>query len=67
MTATHPPTSSLLHSLQIVFVRGIVSLYESQTNVVTKMDDRTCPLVDVNEWLDDKELEVELNLRAECR
>ena len=63
----HPPTSSLLHSLQIVFVGEIVSVNESQTNVVYKVDDRTGPLVDVKKWLDDQELEVELNLRAECR
>ena len=67
MTAMRPPTSSLLHSLQIVFVGEIVSVNESQTNVVYKVDDRTGPLVDVKKWLDDQELEVELNLRAECR
>ena len=67
MTAIHPPTSSLLHSLQIVFVGEIVSVNESQTNVVYKVDDRTGPLVDVKKWLDDQELEVGLNLRAECR
>ena len=39
----------------------------SQTNVVYKVDDRTGPLVDVKEWLDDQESEVELNLRTECR
>ena len=66
MTAIHPPTSSLLHSLQIVFVGEIVSVNESQTNVVYKVDDRTGPLVDVKKWLDDQELEAELNLRAEC-
>ena len=67
MTATRPPTSSLLHSLQVVFVGEIVSVNESQTNVVDKVDDRTGPLVDVKEWLDDQESEVGLNLRAECR
>ena len=67
MTAIHPPTSSLLHSLQIVFVGEIVSISESQTNVVYKVDDRTGPLVDVKKWLDDQESEVGLNLRAECR
>ena len=66
MTAVHPPTSSLLHSLQIVFVGEIVSVNGSQTNVVYKVDDRTGPLVDVKKWLDDQELEAELNLRAEC-
>ena len=44
-----------------------MSVSESQTNVVYKVDDRTGPLVDVKKWLDDQELEVELNLRAECR
>ena len=67
MTAVHPPTSSLLHSLQIVFVGEIVSVNESQTNVMCKVDDHTGPLVDFKEWLDDQELETELNLRAECR
>ena len=67
MTAIHPPTSSLLGSLQIVFVGEIVSVSESQTNVVYKVDDRTGPLVDVKKWLDDQESEAELNLRAECR
>ena len=43
-----------------------MSVSESQTNVVYKVDDRTGPLVDVKKWLDDQELEAELNLRAEC-
>ena len=64
MTAIHPSTSFLL---QIVFVGEIVSVNESQTNVVYKVDDRTGPLVDVKKWLDDQESEAELNLRAECR
>ena len=55
MTAIHPPTSSLLRSLQIVFVGEIVSVNESQTNVVYKVDDRTGPLVDGKKWLDDQE------------
>ena len=67
MTAIHPPTSSLLHSLQIVFVGEIVSVNESKTNVVYKVDDCTGPLVDIKKWLNDQESEVELNLRAECR
>ena len=50
-----------------MFVGEIVSVNESQTNVVYKVDDRTGPLVDVKKWLDDQELEVELNLRAECK
>ena len=44
-----------------------MSVSESKTNVVYKVDDRTGPLVDVKKWLDDQESEVELNLRAECR
>ena len=43
-----------------------MSVSESQTNVVYKVDNRTGPLVDVKKWLDDQELEAELNLRAEC-
>ena len=50
-----------------MFVGEIVSVSESQTNVVYKVDDRTGPLVDVKKWLDDQESEAELNLRAECR
>ena len=44
-----------------------MSVSESQTNVVYKVDDRTGPLVDVKKWLDDQESEAELKLRAECR
>ena len=44
-----------------------MSVSESLTNVVYKVDDRTGPLVDVKKWLDDQESEAELNLRAECR
>ena len=44
-----------------------MSVSESQTNVVYKVDDRTGPLVDVKKWLDDQELVAVLNLRAECR
>ena len=62
-----PPTSSLLHSHQIVFVGEIVSVNESQPNVVYKVDNHTGPLVVVKKWLDDQESEVGLNLRAECR
>ena len=40
---------------------------ETQTNVVYKVDDRAGPLVAVKKWLDDQELEAELNLRAKCR
>ena len=36
-----------------------MSVTESQTNVVYKMDDRTGPLVDVKKWLDYQELGVE--------
>ena len=50
-----------------MFVGEIVSVSESQTNVEYKVDDCTGPLVDVEKWLDDQELEVEFNLRAECR
>ena len=64
-SSTHPLPSP--HSPQIVFVGEIVSVNESQTNVVYKVDDRTGPLVDVKKWLDDQESEAELNLRAECR
>ena len=39
---------------------------EFQTNVVYKVDEHTGSLVDVKKWLDDQELEAELNLRAEC-
>ena len=60
-----PPT--LFRSPQIVFVGEIVSVSESQTIVVYKVDDRTGPLVDVKKWLDDQESEAELNLRTECR
>ena len=61
-----PPTLSS-HSPQIVFVGEIVSVSESQTNVVYKVGDRTGPLVDVKNWLADQELEAEFNLRTECR
>ena len=44
-----------------------MSVGESQTNVVYKVDDRTGPLVDVKKWLDDQKLEAEFNLRVECR
>ena len=64
--STVPPTLSSC-SPQIVFVGEIVSVSESQTNVVYKVDDRTGPLVDVENWLADQELEAELNLRTECR
>ena len=64
--STVPPTLSSC-SPQIVFVGEIVSVSESQTNVVYKVDDRTGPLVDVKNWLADQELEAELNLRTECR
>ena len=40
---------------------------ELHTNVVYKVDDYTAPLVDVKKLLYDQELEVELNLRVECR
>ena len=39
----------------------IVSVSESQTNVVYKVDGCTGPLVDVKKWLDDQVSEVELN------
>ena len=42
-----------------------MSVSESQTNVVYKVDDCTGPLVDVKKWLDDQESEAELNLRAD--
>ena len=61
-----PPTLSS-YSPQIVFVGVIVSVSESQTNVVYKVGDRTGPLVEVKKWLDNQELVAELNLRAECR
>ena len=67
MTAIHPPTSSLLRSLQIVFVGEIVSVNEYQPNVVYKVDNCTGPLVDGKKWLDNQELEAEPNLKAECR
>ena len=54
-------------SPQIVFVCEILSVSESQTNVVYKVDNRTGPLVDVKKWLDDQEWEAELNLRTKCR
>ena len=57
----------LLPSPQIEFVGEIVSVGESKTKVVYKVDDRTGPLVDVKKWLYDQESEVEFNLRAECR
>ena len=44
-----------------------MSVSESQTNVVYKVDDRTGPLVNVKKWLDTLEAEAELNLRADCR
>ena len=44
-----------------------MSVSESQTNVMYMVDGRTGPLVDVKKWLDDQELEAELNLRKECR
>ena len=44
-----------------------MSVSESQTNVVYKVDDRTGPLVDVKKWLDNQDLEAEVNLRAKCR
>ena len=44
-----------------------MSLSPRPCNVVYKVDDCTGPLVDVKKWLDDQELEVEFNLRAECR
>ena len=53
--------------LKVILVGEIVSVNESQTNVVYKVDDRTGPLVDVKKWLDDQESEAELNQRAECR
>ena len=42
-----------------------MSVSESQTNVVYKVNDRTGPLVDVKKWLDDQESEAELNLMAD--
>ena len=44
-----------------------MSVSESQTNVVYKVDNCTGPLVDVKKWLDDQEWKAKLNLRAECR
>ena len=44
-----------------------MNVSESQTNVVYKVDNCTGPLVDVKNWLDDQEWEVDLILRAECR
>ena len=41
-----------------------MSVSESQTNVVYKVDDRTSPLVDVKKWLDDQEWKAELNLEG---
>ena len=38
----------------------IVSVSESQINVVYKVDDRTGPLADIKKWLDDQESEAEL-------
>ena len=43
-----------------------MSVSESQTNVVYKVDNRTGPQVDFKKCLDDQELEAKLNLRAEC-
>ena len=60
-------TNPLTLSPQIVFVGEIVSVSESQTNVVYKVDDRTGPLVNVKKWLDNLEAEAELNQRADCR
>ena len=61
-------TNPSSHSPQIVFVGEIVSVSESQTNVVYKVDSCTGPLVDAKKWLDDQqESEAEFNLRAECR
>ena len=34
---------------------------------IYKVDGRTGPLVDVKKWLDSQELEVELNLKTQCR
>ncbi len=42
-----------------------MSVSESQTNVVYKVDERSGPLVDVKKWLDDQESEEELKLRAD--
>ena len=61
-----PPTLSSC-SPQIVFVCEILSVIESQTNVVYKVEDRTGPLVDVKKWLDDQEWKAELNLTTKCR
>ena len=58
------PSLGLAHS-RLCCRRDCVS--ESQINVVYKVDNRTGPLVDVKKWLDNQELEEELNLRAECR
>ena len=44
-----------------------MTVSESQTKVVYKVDDHTGPLVEVKKWLVDQELETELNLMAECR
>ena len=44
-----------------------MSVSESQTNVVYKVDDSTGRRVDAKKWLDDQKLEAELNLRAEGR
>ena len=48
-----------------VDVREVVSVSESQTNVVYKVDDHTGPLVDIKKWLEDQEPEAELNLKAD--
>ena len=64
-SSTHPLPPPC--SPQIVFVGEIVSVNESQTNVVYKVDVRTGPLVDIKKWLDNQEAEAELNLRAGCR
>ena len=47
-----------------MLVCEIVSVTESQTNVVYKVDDYAGPLVDVKKWLEDQESEAELKL---CR
>ena len=53
-------TNPSFRSPQIEFAVEIVSISESQTNVVYKVHSRTGPLVDVKKWLDDQELEEEI-------
>lgn len=45
-----------------MFVGEIVEVFESQTNIMYKIDDRTGPPIEVRRWINAEEVRVEKGL-----